>query len=28
VMVDGEQVHSVRRREMVEELYALESLLP
>jgi diaminopimelate decarboxylase len=28
VMVDGEQVHPVRRRETVEELYALESLLP
>lgn len=28
VMVDGEQVHLVRRRETVEELYALESLLP
>ncbi len=28
VMVDGAQAHLVRRREMVEELYALESLLP
>jgi diaminopimelate decarboxylase len=28
VMVDGEQAHLVRRRENVEELYALESLLP
>jgi diaminopimelate decarboxylase len=28
VMVDDEQVHLVRRRETVEELYALESLLP
>ena len=28
VMVDGTQVHLVRRRESVEELYALESLLP
>ena len=27
VMVDGEQVHLVRRRETVEELYALESLI-
>jgi diaminopimelate decarboxylase len=27
-MVDGEQVHLVRRRETVEELYALESPLP
>ena len=28
VMVDGTQVHLVRRRETVEELYAGESLLP
>ncbi len=28
VMVDGTQVHLIRRRESVEELYALESLLP
>ena len=28
VMVDGEQAHLVRRRETVEELYALERLLP
>jgi diaminopimelate decarboxylase len=28
VMVDGAQVHLIRRRETVEELYALESLLP
>ena len=28
VLVDGEQVHLVRRRETVEELYAGESLLP
>ena len=28
VMVDGTEVHLVRRRETVEELYALESLLP
>ena len=28
VMVDGVQAHLVRRRETVEELYALESLLP
>ncbi len=28
VMVDGEQMHLVRRRENIEELYALESLLP
>jgi len=28
VMVDGSQTHLVRRRETVEELYALESLLP
>jgi diaminopimelate decarboxylase len=28
VMVDGSDVHLVRRRETVEELYALESLLP
>ena len=27
VMVDGDQAHLVRRREKVEELYALESLL-
>lgn len=28
VLVDGEQVHLVRRRETIEELYAGESLLP
>ena len=28
VMVDGQQAHLIRRRETVEELYALESLLP
>ena len=28
VMVDGTEVHLVRRRESVEELYALERLLP
>jgi diaminopimelate decarboxylase len=28
VMVDGSQIHLIRRRETVEELYALESLLP
>ena len=28
VMVDGEQIHLIRRRETVEELYALENLLP
>ena len=28
VMVDGRQAHLVRRRETIEELYALESLLP
>jgi diaminopimelate decarboxylase len=28
VMVDGAKAHIVRRRETVEELYALESLLP
>jgi diaminopimelate decarboxylase len=28
VMVDGDKVHLVRRRETVEELYALESVLP
>src|SRR5690554_7494231 len=28
VVVDGEQAYLVRRRETVEELYALESLLP
>ena len=28
VMVDGNQVHLVRRRETVEELYALENRLP
>ncbi|CAD5375830.1 Diaminopimelate decarboxylase [Pseudomonas sp. OF001] len=28
VLVDGEQVHLVRRRETLEELYAGESLLP
>jgi len=28
VMIDGTQIHLVRRRETVEELYSLESLLP
>lgn len=28
VMVDGSRIHLIRRRETVEELYALESLLP
>ena len=28
VMVDGTEAHLIRRRETVEELYALESLLP
>ncbi|MBL8415104.1 MAG: diaminopimelate decarboxylase [Propionivibrio sp.] len=28
VMVDGAQIHLIRRRETFEELYALESLLP
>jgi diaminopimelate decarboxylase len=28
VLVDGEQMHLVRRRETIEELYAGESLLP
>jgi len=28
VMVDGAEVHLIRRRETIEELYALESLLP
>ena len=28
VMVDGQQAHLIRRRETVEELYALEKLLP
>ena len=28
VMVDGNQAHLIRRRETVEELYALESVLP
>ncbi len=28
VMVDGAQVHLIRRRETIEELYALESVLP
>ena len=28
VLVDGEQVFEVRRRETIEELYAGESLLP
>ena len=28
IMVDGNQTHLIRRRETVEELYALESLLP
>ena len=28
IMVDGDQMHLIRRRETIEELYALESLLP
>ena len=28
VMVDGTQMHLIRRRETIEELYALESVLP
>jgi diaminopimelate decarboxylase len=28
VMVDGTEMHLIRRREQIEELYALESLLP
>ena len=28
VMVDGDRTHLVRRRETVEELYALENRLP
>ncbi len=28
VMVDGAQVHEIRRRETIEELFALESMLP
>ena len=28
VMVDGSEAHLIRRRETVEDLYALESLLP
>lgn len=28
VMVDGDQVHLIRRRETLEELWALERLLP
>lgn len=28
IMVDGDQMHCIRRRENVDELYALESLLP
>jgi len=28
VMVDGERVYEVRRRETIEELFALESMLP
>ena len=28
VMVDGDKVHLVRRREQAEELYAHEQLLP
>ena len=28
VMVDGAEVHLIRRRETIEDLYALESLLP
>lgn len=28
IMIDGNQAHLIRRRETVEELYALESLLP
>jgi diaminopimelate decarboxylase len=28
VMVDGERVYEIRRRETVDELLALESMLP
>jgi diaminopimelate decarboxylase len=28
VMVDGERVYEIRRRETIEELFALESMLP
>ena len=28
VMVDGDQAHLIRRRETIEELYALETILP
>jgi len=28
VMVDGERVYEIRRRETIEELFALESTLP
>ena len=28
IKVDGDKAHLIRRRETVEELYALESLLP
>jgi diaminopimelate decarboxylase len=28
VMVDGERAYEIRRRETVEELFALESMLP
>ncbi|MNN97136.1 Diaminopimelate decarboxylase [compost metagenome] len=28
VMVDGDQVHLIRKRELAKDLFALESLLP
>jgi diaminopimelate decarboxylase len=28
VMVDGDKMHLIRRRETIEEIYALESRLP
>jgi diaminopimelate decarboxylase len=28
IMVDGDQTHVVRKREVVNELWALESLVP
>ena len=28
VMVDGDQMHLIRRRETIEALYALENILP
>jgi diaminopimelate decarboxylase len=28
IMIDGDQVHLIRKRELANDLFALESLLP